>query len=179
MVGLLLCISGHAHRGLMAWRTKPPQSGAKRAPATGQAENRGRPSGGTDFLLERTGGSFSLPIRKAVGCAGKNRGEQPIHTEPRMALVILGSGGACLVNTGDSGDARRGRRMLCHAGDTMLQHADGERRLILKAQRPKEKLNSRVPSVVHERNQDRHYATAGYGSEGQELMRPRPASGWR
>ncbi len=59
----------------MAQRTKPLQTGAKRALATGQAENRGRPSGGTDFLLERTGGGFSLPIKKAVGSAGKNWGE--------------------------------------------------------------------------------------------------------
>src|SRR5271157_5703783 len=28
MVGLLLCISGHAHRGLMAQHTKPPNAGA-------------------------------------------------------------------------------------------------------------------------------------------------------
>src|SRR5665213_2180365 len=28
MVGLLLCVSGHAHRGLMAQRIKPPNAGA-------------------------------------------------------------------------------------------------------------------------------------------------------
>ena len=28
MVGLLLCFTGHAHRGLMAQRIKPPNSGA-------------------------------------------------------------------------------------------------------------------------------------------------------
>jgi hypothetical protein len=69
--------------------------------------------------------------------------------------------------------------MLFHAGVTMLQHADGERWLILKANQRKEKRNSRVPLVVHERNQDRDYTMAGYDCEWQELMGPRPAAGWR
>jgi len=38
--------------------------------------------------------------------------------------------------------------MRCHADGSMLQHADGQRRLILKAQRRKEKRNSRMPPVA-------------------------------
>src|SRR5579884_2683702 len=34
---------------------------------SGQAENWGRPSGGTDFLLACPGGGFSVPERKAGG----------------------------------------------------------------------------------------------------------------
>ena len=49
------CVSGCDHRGLMAPDPKPLQSGAQR---TGPAENWGRPSGGADFPLERTGGGF-------------------------------------------------------------------------------------------------------------------------
>src|ERR1700684_2976639 len=45
----------------MSQRSKPPQSGAQR---TGQAENWGRPSGGTDFLLARPGGGFSVTSRR-------------------------------------------------------------------------------------------------------------------
>ena len=54
----------------MSQQSKPLMSGAKRAPATGQAENWGRPSGGTDFPLERTGGGFKRDLRKAVFVAG-------------------------------------------------------------------------------------------------------------
>ena len=59
----------------MAQRTKPPQSGAKRAPATGQAENWGRPSGGADFLLERPGGGFTRDMTKAA-CRVRNKGPE-------------------------------------------------------------------------------------------------------
>lgn len=40
---------------------KAARAGAQR---TGQAENWGRPSGGADFPLERTGGGFSVPMNR-------------------------------------------------------------------------------------------------------------------
>ena len=51
-------VFGCDHRGLMAPEPKPLQSGAKPAERTGPAENWGRPAGGADFPLERTGGGF-------------------------------------------------------------------------------------------------------------------------
>ncbi len=89
-----------------------------------------------------------------------------------MALVIRCSGSAFPVITDDGGNAQRGKIMRCHADKRKLQHVDGERRLIVKANQRKEKRDSRMPPVVHERNHDRHYETAGYDCEGQEL------SGW-
>src|SRR4029077_16136802 len=56
--------------------------------ASRQAKDGGSASRKPSWQLARTGGGFSLPIRKAVGSAGKNLGEQPIHTGPRMALVL-------------------------------------------------------------------------------------------
>jgi hypothetical protein len=50
---------------------------------------------------------------------------------------------------------------------------------MLKANQRKEKRNGRMPPVVHEGNHDQHYTAAGYGSEGQEIVGPRPASGGR
>ena len=57
----------------MSQQRKPPQSGAKRAPATGQAGNWGKPLGGTDFPLERTGGGFKRDMKKAVCGSGHRR----------------------------------------------------------------------------------------------------------
>src|SRR5271156_4539815 len=60
---LLFKFSGCANRGLMAQRRSPFKPGRSE---TGKSENWGRPSGGTDFLIARTGGDFNVPIRKAV-----------------------------------------------------------------------------------------------------------------
>src|SRR5262249_25221181 len=46
--------------GLDGTPSQPAADGAKRAPATGPAENWGGPSGGTDFPLARTIGRFTL-----------------------------------------------------------------------------------------------------------------------
>jgi hypothetical protein len=57
MMSLLFCFSGCAYRGLMAEHKKSRQAGAER---TGHSRKLGETSGGTDFLLERSGGDFSL-----------------------------------------------------------------------------------------------------------------------
>ena len=46
----------------------------------GKAENWWQPSGGTDFLIARTGGEFNVPIKRPCGVSGKfvNRGDQLI-----------------------------------------------------------------------------------------------------
>src|ERR1700677_1682642 len=70
----------------MSHRTKPPQSGAQR---TGQAENWGRPSGGTDFPLARPGGGFSVTSRRPCVVAVTGRMEtalQPAHKAEESTL---------------------------------------------------------------------------------------------
>src|SRR5262249_9073720 len=69
MMFLSVLVSGRDHRGLMAPQTKPPKSGAEHAERTGQTENWGRPSGGTDFPLERPGGGFRRASQKGR-CGG-------------------------------------------------------------------------------------------------------------
>ncbi|EAQ81492.1 hypothetical protein DSM3645_27962 [Blastopirellula marina DSM 3645] len=59
----------------MAPETKPLESGAERVERTGQAENWGRPSGGADFLLERTGGGFRR-ARQEGRCGWRNDAEK-------------------------------------------------------------------------------------------------------
>src|ERR1700685_3738990 len=60
---LLFKFSRCANRGLMALKRSPFQPGRSEP---GKSENWGRPSGGTDFLIARTGGDFNVPIRKAA-----------------------------------------------------------------------------------------------------------------
>src|SRR5580658_2385815 len=60
---LLFKFSGCANRGLMAQKRSPFQPG-RSEPC--KSENWGQPSGGTDFLIARTGGDFNVPIRKAA-----------------------------------------------------------------------------------------------------------------
>jgi len=52
------------HRGLMGTPTRPLQSGAKR---TGQAKGRRLPLGKRPWQLDRHGGGFKRPPKKAVG----------------------------------------------------------------------------------------------------------------
>jgi hypothetical protein len=59
----ILGLSGYANRGLMAPHKKSGKAGAQR---TAQFENWEKPSGGTDFLIERTGEDFREPIREAA-----------------------------------------------------------------------------------------------------------------
>jgi hypothetical protein len=47
----------------MAQKRSPFQPGRSEP---SKSENWGRPSGGTDFLIARTGGDFNVPIRKAA-----------------------------------------------------------------------------------------------------------------
>jgi hypothetical protein len=63
MESLLFKFSGCANRGLMAQQRSPLQLGRSEP---GKSENWGRPSGGTNFLIARTGGDFNVPIRKAA-----------------------------------------------------------------------------------------------------------------
>src|SRR5580700_6370816 len=62
MGSLLFKFSGCANRGLMAQKRSPFQPGRSEP---GKSENWGQPSGGTDFLIARTGGDFNVPIKKA------------------------------------------------------------------------------------------------------------------
>ena len=79
-------VTGRDHRGLMSQRTKPPQSGA--TARTGQAENWGRPSGGTDFPLDRPGGGFTRDMTQAA-CRNGVEGRdvypltKPAHDPPQ------------------------------------------------------------------------------------------------
>src|SRR5262249_27087842 len=74
--------------------TKAAQSGAQR---TGQAENWGRPSGGTDFPLDRHGGGFTRDITKAACRSAHGKWEtspQSTHTtaeEPASRRGELGT----------------------------------------------------------------------------------------
>jgi hypothetical protein len=61
-------LSGCANRGLMAQQRSPFQPGRSEP---GKSENWGRPSGGTDFLIARTGGDFNVPIKRPRGATGK------------------------------------------------------------------------------------------------------------
>jgi hypothetical protein len=59
--------SDRDHRGLTGRGTKPRKSGRTRSvERTGQAENWGRPFGGTDFLLARPGIGFNVPVNQAA-----------------------------------------------------------------------------------------------------------------
>ena len=49
-----------------------------------QAENRGRPSGGTGFLLAWTGDGFSVPIRLAVWVEPGRKANKGIATDGRQ-----------------------------------------------------------------------------------------------
>jgi hypothetical protein len=64
MGSLLFKFSGCVNRGLMAQKRNSFQPGRSEP---GKSENWGRPSGGTDFLIARTGGDFNVPIRKTAG----------------------------------------------------------------------------------------------------------------
>jgi hypothetical protein len=63
MGSLLFKFSGCANRGLMAQKRSRLRPGRSEP---GKSENWGEPSGGTDFLIARTGGDFNVPIRKAA-----------------------------------------------------------------------------------------------------------------
>ena len=79
---------------------QPASDGAKRAPATGQAENWGRPSGGTDFLLAWTVGGLSCAVLKAPGDGSVPKGEGETGDQPAQGSLVIesaamiGGGGA-------------------------------------------------------------------------------------
>ena len=66
---LLLLSFSPDHRGLTAPRNPPCSPGRSSRQRSGQAENWGRPSGGTDFLLARTGDGFISALEGST-CAG-------------------------------------------------------------------------------------------------------------
>jgi hypothetical protein len=109
MGSLLFKFSGCANRGLMAQKRSPFQPGRSEP---GKSENWGRPSGGTDFLIARTGGDFNVPIRKAawravaavidngldleiVVCAAALQGRETGWLDKIAALLAARDAGRC------------------------------------------------------------------------------------
>src|SRR5438132_8703669 len=58
----------------------------KASAATGQAENWGQPSGGTDFPLERPGGRFIVPVLRPP--EGLDRNGEDGHLDDGMRRVL-------------------------------------------------------------------------------------------
>ena len=114
----------------------------------GKSENWGRPSGGTDFLIARTGGGFTVPIRKAAWRGRENvirrrltGGNKNAGASNHMDIFCYGEG---------KNDAGKSARM-CLANS-------GERR---KSKRHAE--NSQNTSVTN--NEQHNLRSFGYGAD--------------
>src|ERR1700677_1271055 len=118
MGSLLFKFSGCANRGLMAQKRSPLQP---RRSEPGKSENWGKPSGGTDFLIARTGGDFNVPIRKAVGVAGNFLTEipkyalktsRPNEKTSHQFVQTFSSGNQESLDFGDTGSRILGKIVL-------------------------------------------------------------------
>ena len=115
----------------MAQRIKPPNAGA--LAHRDKRKTEGPRSGNRLGSLRDPVAALACPSERPWGVLAKTVGEQPIHTGPRMALLIRCSGSAFPAITDDGGKDQRGRIMRCRASKRMLQHADGSRRRLTKA----------------------------------------------